>query len=162
MSGPATSEQSVGGLLRTNPKAAAVHSSTGTPRSTTSSMTRPVPRSSASSTASVGEPMFDLAHIWASTWGTRPEEYGGVLGVDLEATGLPTDEEFLTAYYGGSHSADRLLPFHKVFGLFRYAGIFHGIGQRALSGNATATNASQQGRNAHTYLDRALEHMDSL
>lgn len=107
--------------------------------------------------ASVGEPMFDLAHIWASTWGTKPEEYGGVLGVDLGAAGLPTDEEFLAAYYEASGSDEHFLPFHKVFGLFRYAGIFHGIGQRAAGGNATAANADEQGRNAHIYVDRALE-----
>jgi aminoglycoside phosphotransferase (APT) family kinase protein len=109
--------------------------------------------------ASVGEPMFDLAHIWASTWGTKPEEYGGVLGVDLAAAGLPTDQEFLAAYYEASGSDEQLLPFHKVFGLFRYAGIFHGIGRRAAEGNATAANAEEQGRNAHTYVDRALEVM---
>jgi aminoglycoside phosphotransferase (APT) family kinase protein len=109
--------------------------------------------------ASVGEPMFDLAHIWASTWGTKPEEYGGVLGVDLAAAQLPTDEEFLGAYYAASDSDEPFRPFHKVFGLFRYAGIFHGIGQRAAEGTATAANAEQQGRNAHIYLDRALEVM---
>jgi hypothetical protein len=27
---------------------------------------------------SVGEPMFDLAHVWASTWATKPEEYAGI------------------------------------------------------------------------------------
>jgi aminoglycoside phosphotransferase (APT) family kinase protein len=109
--------------------------------------------------ASVGEPMFDLAHIWASTWATKPEEYGGVLGVDLQAAQLPTDEEFLTAYYQASDSDEQFLPFHKVFGLFRYAGIFHGIGRRAAEGNATAANAEEQGRNADRYLDRALEVM---
>jgi aminoglycoside phosphotransferase (APT) family kinase protein len=109
--------------------------------------------------ASVGEPMFDLAHIWASTWGTRPEEYGGVLGLDLSAVGVPSDEEFLAAYYAASGSDEHFLPFHKVFGLFRYAGIFHGIGRRAASGNATAANAEEQGRNAHVYIDRALEAM---
>ncbi len=112
--------------------------------------------------ASVGEPMFDLAHIWASTWGTKPEEYGGVLGVDLEAAQLPTDEEFLAAYFEAADKTapdEQFLPFHKVFGLFRYAGIFHGIGRRAAEGNATAANAQEQGRNADKYLDRALEVM---
>jgi aminoglycoside phosphotransferase (APT) family kinase protein len=109
--------------------------------------------------AAIGEPMFDLAHIWASTWGTTPAEYGGVRGVDLEAAQLPTGEEFLAAYYEASDSTEQFLPFHKVFGLFRYAGIFYGIGQRAAEGNATAANAEAQGRNAHSYLDRALEAM---
>jgi aminoglycoside phosphotransferase (APT) family kinase protein len=109
--------------------------------------------------ASVGDPMVDLAHIWASTWGTRPEEYGGILGVDLEAAQLPTDTEFLTAYREASKFDVEFLTFHKVFGLFRYAGIFHGIGQRAAEGIATAANANEQGANAHRYLDRALEVM---
>jgi aminoglycoside phosphotransferase (APT) family kinase protein len=105
--------------------------------------------------------MFDLAHVWCSTWGTTPAEYGGVLGVDLDAAQLPTAEEFFADYYAASGSAERVLPFHQVLALLRYSGIFWGIHQRALAGTATASNAAEQGATAHNYLDRTLALVDS-
>jgi aminoglycoside phosphotransferase (APT) family kinase protein len=109
--------------------------------------------------AGIGDPMFDLAHMWCATWATTPAEYGGVLGVDLSAQALPSAEDYFADYYAAADSPHRVLPFHRVLALLRYAGIFWGIYQRSLAGTATAANAAEQGATAHVYLDRALEIM---
>jgi aminoglycoside phosphotransferase (APT) family kinase protein len=105
--------------------------------------------------AAIGDPLLDVAHIWSAVWATTPEEHGGLAGLDLEELDLPTAEEFVATYAitpGGS----TLQPFHQVLALYRNAGIFRGIGERAAAGNANATNAAERGRMGDVYLDRAL------
>jgi aminoglycoside phosphotransferase (APT) family kinase protein len=103
----------------------------------------------------IGEPMLDLAHTVASIWSTRPEEYGGVMGCDLAALGVPTETEFLARYYAAAKSPARMTRFHQVLALLRAAGIFHGIGQRAKAGVAAAAGAAETARLAEVYLQRA-------
>lgn len=105
----------------------------------------------------IGDPMLDLAHTAASIWATGPDEYGGLLGCDLAALGVPTEAEFLQAYYAAARSPVRMTRFHQVLALLRLAGIFHGIGQRAKAGIAAAEGAAETGRLGVTYLRRAYE-----
>jgi aminoglycoside phosphotransferase (APT) family kinase protein len=105
----------------------------------------------------IGDPMLDLAHTLASIWATGPDEYGGLLGCDLAALGVPTEAEFLQAYYAAAGSPARMTRFHQVLALLRLAGIFHGIGQRAKAGIAAAEGAAETGRMGEIYLRRAYD-----
>ncbi len=104
----------------------------------------------------VGDPLLDLAHAWSFMWETRLEEYGGMMGQDLKALGLPDENEFFEDYYAVAQSSRRLTPFHMVLAHFRTSGIFHGIAERAASGNANAGNAAEKGRLDRVYLSRAI------
>lgn len=106
--------------------------------------------------AAIGDPLLDVAHMWAATWATTPEEYGGVLGLDLADAGIPEPEEYDAAYQAAGGRPGGLSAFYRVLALLRYAGIFHGVRQRALAGAATSSDALEQGRLADVYLDRAL------
>lgn len=108
----------------------------------------------------VGDPLVDLAHMWAFTWETTLDEYGGMMGEDLAALGLPTAEEFFEDYYTFAASDRRLTPFHLVLAHFRNAGIFHGIAQRAAAGSANAGNAAEKGKLDRVYIARALAVID--
>jgi aminoglycoside phosphotransferase (APT) family kinase protein len=68
----------------------------------------------------------------------------------------PEPEEYDAAYQLAGGRAGGLSPFYRVLALLRYAGIFHGVRQRALAGTATAADALEQGRLADVYLERAL------
>jgi aminoglycoside phosphotransferase (APT) family kinase protein len=103
----------------------------------------------------IGDPMLDLAHTCASIWATGPDEYGGVMGCDLEALGLPSEAAFLERYYAAAGAPLRVTRFHRVLALLRLAGIFHGIGQRARAGIAAAEGAAETGRLGEVYLRRA-------
>lgn len=107
--------------------------------------------------ATIGDPLTDLAHTWASFWGTKPEEYGGLLGVDLDAAGIPSGDEFLAKYFEYNPIAKSLSDFYKVLALFRYAGIFQGIKKRDEDGTAASSTATEVGKLGRVYLLRALE-----
>jgi len=92
-----------------------------------------------------GHPLADLAfHLLA--WRSRPEEYGGIKGLDLAALGIPDEAEFIETYYAARRSpVPPLRPFHLAFAFFRFAVIFEGIAARARSGTAAAADAQRVG-----------------
>jgi aminoglycoside phosphotransferase (APT) family kinase protein len=106
--------------------------------------------------STLGHPLADLAHS-AIGWLSLPDEYGGLLGRDLETLGLPTLEDFEAEYAGAACHGGRLTSFHLVFALFRWAVIFEGIAARAKAGNAASENAAETGRLAAAFAHRAAE-----
>lgn len=106
--------------------------------------------------STLGHPLADMAHA-AIAWKTRPEEFGGLLGLDLEAMGIPSLERFEEIYAQEAHHGVRLTPFHMAFGLFRWAVIFEGIAARAAAGNAFSDDAAANGRLAAVFAKRAAD-----
>ncbi|MFZ2103072.1 MAG: phosphotransferase family protein [Oricola sp.] len=106
--------------------------------------------------STLGHPLADLGFC-VMPWHSTPDEYGGILGLDREALGIPEEEEFVARYRAGAPGIAPLLPFHKVFALFRFAAIFVGIAERARAGSAAAENAAQLGPLAERFAIRALE-----
>ena len=109
--------------------------------------------------STLGHPLADLAHA-AILYHTAPEEYWGVLGRDLASEGIPTEDEFETAYRRVTGRADGLTPFHLAYALFRFAAILDGVGARGLAGNAAADNAEEIGRLALAMARRATRIID--
>ena len=70
--------------------------------------------------STLGHPLADLGYC-AMPWHTAPDEYGGILGLDGAALGIPTEAEFLRHYYAHAVPTAPLLRFHLVFALFRFA-----------------------------------------
>lgn len=109
--------------------------------------------------STLGHPLADLAHC-CICWHVRPDEYGGLLGLDLDALGLPSEDAYVAAYYRQCGHGARMQPFHLAFALFRFAVIFEGIAARARAGNAAADNAAQVGRLSASFARRAVEIVD--
>ena len=74
-------------------------------------------------------------------WHTSPDEYGGLLGFDLNELALPTEDDFVGRYMASLNQVSTLQPFHKAFALYRFAVIFVGIADRAREGNAADPRA---------------------
>lgn len=106
--------------------------------------------------STLGHPLADVAFNCIGYHST-PDEYGGVLGLDLAALGIPGEDEYLERYYERTGRDTRLLPFHLVFALFRFAVIFEGIAARAKAGTAAAENAEHVGRLSGVFGARAAE-----
>ena len=106
--------------------------------------------------STLGHPLADLGFC-VMPWHSLPEEYGGLLGRDLGALGIPSEGEFVDRYMKNAPASGPLLGFHKVFALFRFAVIFVGIADRARSGSAVADNAADVGPLAKRFAERALE-----
>lgn len=106
--------------------------------------------------STLGHPLADLGFC-VMPWHTAPDEYGGILGLDIAALGLPTEAEFVARYAAANPDAGTLLPFHKAFALFRFAVIFVGIADRARSGNAAGEDAARLAPLARCFAARGLE-----
>ncbi|MGM0571862.1 MAG: phosphotransferase family protein [Pseudomonadota bacterium] len=94
--------------------------------------------------STLGHPLADLAHATAM-WHITPEEYGGLMGADLKALGIPERQQFEETYLEAAGFSNGLTTFHHAFALFRWAVIFQGIAKRAESGNAASDNAATVG-----------------
>ena len=104
--------------------------------------------------STLGHPLADVAHT-AIAWLTAADEYGGLIGVDTAALGIPSLEDFIADYNAVAGRPLMLTNFHKAFALFRWTCIFEGIAARAKAGNAAADNASDAGQLAAVFARRA-------
>jgi len=92
--------------------------------------------------STLGHPMADLAHL-CMAWHSRPADYGGIMGLDFGALGLPERAEVEDWYGAVAGHGLRLEPAHMAFALFRFAVVFEGIAARAKAGNAAGANAAE-------------------
>ena len=104
--------------------------------------------------STLGHPLADLGFC-ATPWHTSPDEFGGILGADIE--GIPTEADFIAEYMRHAKSAPPLQPFHIAFALFRFAVIFVGIAERARTGTAASQEAAALGPLAARFAARGLE-----
>lgn len=111
--------------------------------------------------STLGHPLADLAYA-AMTWRSAPEEYGGLLGLDLEALGMPGEEAFVARYYAArTRPAPRMTRFHMAFAQFRFAVILEGIAARARSGTAASADALAVGELSKAYAARGCATIDA-
>ena len=106
--------------------------------------------------STLGHPLADLGFN-AMAWETRPDEYGGLRGLDLEALGIPPLDAYVGTYLDAAGRRDGIAPFHVAFALFRFAVIFEGIAARAVAGNASSDDAAQAGTLGPAFARRAVE-----
>ena len=111
--------------------------------------------------STLGHPLADL-RFCVLAWHTAPEEYGGVLGLDLSALGLPTEEEFVARYMTRNPGSAPLTTFHKAFALFRFSVIWVGIADRVALGTAAGANASELDGMARKLAIRGVEVIEGI
>jgi aminoglycoside phosphotransferase (APT) family kinase protein len=72
---------------------------------------------------------------------------GGLAGVALGGTGIPTEDEVVAEYVRltGRDRIDESWPFFVAFGIFRLAAIAQGVYARSLQGNASSEDAGGYG-----------------
>ena len=94
--------------------------------------------------STLGDPLADFAYL-AMNWAMSGEDRKAqLLGLDLEALGIPSLDEVTRQYCeltGLARVPD--LNWHFAFNLFRLAGIVQGIKKRALEGNASSAEAEE-------------------
>jgi aminoglycoside phosphotransferase (APT) family kinase protein len=96
--------------------------------------------------STLGHPLSDLAYL-CMLYDVALPKVGGLLGVDFEATGIPTEAALLAAYGRRTGLGERPddWAYFKAFGLFRLAAIAQGVYQRSLQGNASSDEAAMYG-----------------
>ena len=92
--------------------------------------------------SSLGDPLADFAyHLMAYRLPTL--SIPTLAGRDLAALGIPAEAEYVAHYeqVAGVTIDPRDLEFYLAFGMFRLAGIFHGIRSRVVRGTAVSAQA---------------------
>jgi aminoglycoside phosphotransferase (APT) family kinase protein len=107
--------------------------------------------------STLGHPLVDVAFN-TQAWHMAPEENGGLVGEDLAALGIPSEEEYLEYYYLYAGSDERMTDFHRVFAMFRAAVGSAGVSIRGDQGNNTLPDSARVGRFlARAYARRGME-----
>jgi aminoglycoside phosphotransferase (APT) family kinase protein len=96
--------------------------------------------------STIGHPLSDLAYCCVAYHGDVNSGGSSYFGNDLEALGIPTEEEVIAQYcqLTGRDGIDDWY-FYIVFSLFRMAAIIQGVYKRGLDGNAASTRALEFG-----------------
>lgn len=106
--------------------------------------------------STLGHPLADVAYN-CMAWHTAPDEFNGMRGLDLQALGVPTQEEYLAHYRKIRGSNESITGFHLAFAMFRLAVILEGIASRARAGSAAGEDAVEVGKQAGAIARRAVE-----
>ena len=116
--------------------------------------------------SSLGDPLADFAyHLMAYRLPTLSIPM--LAGRDLDELGLPSEAEYVAHYeqVTGARVDPRDLEFYLAFGMFRLAGIFHGIRSRVVRGTAVSAQARHYAGFTDTICDLAwaqAQRADSL
>ena len=111
--------------------------------------------------STLGHPLADLANQCMAWMLPREGRIKGLGGVDREALGIPSDEEYIARY---CERTDRdgieNWNFYLVFSLFRLAAILQGIVKRAQIGTASSAEADSEGDAVTDLADLAMSLID--
>jgi aminoglycoside phosphotransferase (APT) family kinase protein len=106
--------------------------------------------------STIGHPLADLIANCIA-WRIAPGVLPGLAGRDLQALGIPTEEQYIRSYL--KRTGKRMPPnleWFFAFGAFRLASILFGIAARGRQGNATNSAAAEFGAAAHEISRAAL------
>ena len=109
--------------------------------------------------STLGHPLADVAYN-CMAWRSRPQDYGGIMGLDLPALGIPGEAEYVDMYLRAARPADPLRPFHFAFSLFRFAVIFEGIAARVRAGTAASATAANTDALSLAFAQHAVAAID--
>jgi aminoglycoside phosphotransferase (APT) family kinase protein len=107
--------------------------------------------------ATVGHPLADFAY-YLMIYRLPTLAFPGLLGVDVEAQGLPAEATLVDIYsqFTG-RSGIPCLDYFIAFGMFRLAAIFHGIRGRVLRGTAMSKRATLYARHVEAIAELGCE-----
>ena len=106
--------------------------------------------------STLGHPLADLAYT-CMLYDVMLPNVGGLLGVDFETTGIPSEETFVAEYQRQRNHTIEDWPTFKAFSLFRLASIAQGVYKRSLDGNASSDSAAQYGAAVKVLADVACK-----
>jgi aminoglycoside phosphotransferase (APT) family kinase protein len=95
--------------------------------------------------STLGHPLADLAYNCLLYHMNSPTQ-GSLVGIDLTAMGIPTEQEYVADYCRRTGRPDvEHWDFYLAFSLFRLASIAQGVYKRGLDGNASSDQAMTYG-----------------
>jgi acyl-CoA dehydrogenase len=96
--------------------------------------------------STLGHPIADFSYQCMS-WRIPPSLWRGINGLDLDELGIPSEAEYIKMYeFNSGRKVAADWDFYMAYNFFRIAAILHGVAQRAANGNASATDAAENGK----------------
>jgi len=104
--------------------------------------------------STLGDPIADFSYLMLN-WHNPGDGRAGLLGLDLEALGIPTQEEAVERYVSRTGYPVPPMDWYFAYNLFRLAGIMQGIKKRVIDGTASSAHARQMSERVGPLVDRA-------
>jgi aminoglycoside phosphotransferase (APT) family kinase protein len=99
--------------------------------------------------STLGHPFADFSYHCMS-WHIAPGQFRGIAGLDLQALGIPTQQQYIARYAERTGNTIQLsdFNFYLAFNMFRLASIMQGIMKRYVDGTAASAQALESGKMA--------------
>jgi len=112
--------------------------------------------------STLGDGLADLGYICQDYHGESYEDMG-LAGADLEALGIPGEQEMVDEYcrHAGIERIDNW-PFYLIYNMFRSAAIIQGVYKRGVDGNASSEKALEFKEAARMRAQRAWQLVEEL
>lgn len=107
--------------------------------------------------STLGHPLADFSYH-LMMYRMPPSATTGLIGNDLAALGIPTEDEYVAAYCARTgRDGIAHLDFYVAYNMFRLAGIIHGIRGRVVRGTAASAHAKKTAEGVELLADLAWE-----
>ena len=106
--------------------------------------------------STLGDPIADFSYLMLN-WHNPADGRAGVLGLDLEALGIPSQDEAVERYVARTGYPVPPMDWYFAYNLFRLAGIMQGIKKRVIDGTASSAHAKAMSERVGPLVDRAYE-----
>ena len=114
--------------------------------------------------STLGDPLVDFAYHCMS-WHIPPGQFRGIGGLDLEALGIPGEQEYVAKYCERT-GRGRINPshwdFYLAYNLFRIAAILQGILKRVVDGTAASAHARDAGMRARPMAELGWQQVEKI
>jgi aminoglycoside phosphotransferase (APT) family kinase protein len=104
--------------------------------------------------ATLGDPIADFSYLMLN-WHNPADGRAGLLGLDLEALGIPSQEEAVERYVARTGYPVPPMDWYFAYNLFRLAGIMQGIKKRVIDGTASNAHAREMSERVRPLAERA-------
>ena len=106
--------------------------------------------------STLGDPIADFSYLMLN-WHNPADGRAGLLGLDLEALGIPSQDEAVDRYVARTGFPVPPMDWYFAYNLFRLAGIMQGIKKRVIDGTASSAHAQAMSDRVSPLVERAYE-----
>ncbi len=106
--------------------------------------------------STLGDPIADFSYLMLN-WHNPADGRAGLLGLDLTALGIPTQDEAVERYVARTGYPVPPMDWYFAYNLFRLAGIMQGIKKRVIDGTASSAHAQAMSERVTPLVDRAYD-----
>ncbi|MGB7418903.1 MAG: phosphotransferase family protein [Erythrobacter sp.] len=106
--------------------------------------------------STLGDPIADFSYLMLN-WHNPADGRAGLLGLDLDALGIPSQDEAVERYVAKTGYPVPPMDWYFAYNLFRLAGIMQGIKKRVIDGTASSSHAKSMSERVAPLALRAYE-----